>query len=74
MDKRTEEIKTHASEQIKADWLARAKQAECNQSELLLDLICLTLYGETYGEHEAKVRREALTKQGPTVGYNGAIK
>jgi hypothetical protein len=72
MDKRTEEIKTHSTERIKADWAMRARLAGCNPSELLNDLICLTLYGETYGEHEAKVRREALTRQGLQQGSRGA--
>lgn len=60
MEKRTEELKTHVSEAMKRDWIERSHSAGCSPSELLIDLVSLSLYGVTFGEHQSRGRREAL--------------
>jgi hypothetical protein len=60
MDKRIHRISAMAPEYVFNELNKRKARAGCTQSDLVLDLICLHLYGKTYGEVEAIHRRAAL--------------
>lgn len=71
-DKRTHAIKATAPEYIKEELHQRARQAGCSDSDLLLDIVCLSFYSVTYGEHESKYRRGALGLQANPLSQNAA--
>ena len=64
------ELSTHVDEEAAALFRRRAGHADCTVSDLLRDLVYLQLYGVTYGEHVATLRRAALASRAPDLGQN----
>ena len=71
-DKCTEKLSAMVPDELATQWRQRARQAGCTPSELLRDLICMALHGETFGELVTKDRRAALGLQGRVDGMNRA--
>ena len=59
----TEDIKTTVTEDIHLEFSRLACEAGCSMAEATRDLICLRLYGITFGEHVANHRRDVLLMQ-----------
>jgi hypothetical protein len=59
------ELSTHVDELLAEQFRRRAADAGCTVSDLLRDLITLQIYGVTYGEHVAQIRRSALSGPAP---------
>ena len=60
----TEVLKTTLPFEIKDELTSKAHLAGCDNSEYLRDLVCMDIYGMTWGEHVANHRRSVLGKQG----------
>lgn len=73
-DKCTSKLTTNVSEEHEILFRQRARQAGCTPAELLRDLVCVALTGETWGEHVIKDRRAALGIQRAEQGETGACK
>ena len=61
-------LKTTVPEELEAEFRAKAQQLGCTQSELLRDIVSLSLRGKTFGELTADERRNALDGQGTEKG------
>ena len=61
-------LKTHIPEETDFEFRRLAIQAGCSSSELLRDLVCLVVHGQTFGEIAAAQRKELLKVQGPEKG------
>jgi hypothetical protein len=64
----TDEAKTHIPEDMKERLRQKARQAGCDFSEYLRDLIYMAEEGLTFGEHVANHRRAVLGGKGQGVG------
>lgn len=63
----TEVVKTTVPFDLKDGFTAKAHLAGCDNSEYLRDLICMDIYGVTFGEHTANHRRSIIGRQGTTL-------
>lgn len=66
-EKRVCPIKMMTTEAIAEMIRQRAQQAGCSQSDLVHDMVCMSLFRCTYGEHVADSRRAAIAPQGAEV-------
>lgn len=60
----TEVLKTTVPFELKDELTLKAHLAGCDNAEYLRDLICMDVYGVTWGEHVANHRRSVLGQQG----------
>lgn len=46
-----------------------AQALGCSPSELLRDMVCLAVHGQTFGELSAAEKKQALMGSGPELGH-----
>lgn len=69
LGKCTATLKTHLPEELDTEFRMLAQEVGCTPSELLRDLVCLSLRKLTYGELTADERRRVLNDiSGPERG------
>ena len=64
----TDVCKTTVPWELKEGLQAKAHMAGTDASEYLRDLICMDLFGGTWGEHVANHRRSVIGRQGAALG------
>ncbi len=64
----TEPLKTHIPEITNDEFRRLAANLGCTPSELLRDLVCLAVHGQTFGEMSAAERKQTLMGAGPELG------
>lgn len=68
LGKCTEPLKTHVPESTSQEFRQIAQALGCSTSELLRDLVCLAVHGQTFGELSAADKKQALMGSGPELG------